>query len=338
MRRILAAAVGLALLSVLTSALPAAAGGGLNEPFGLIPIGGTGRAASYFVLSVAPGQSVTASAFISNPGQAAKELKISRSTGATAANGGTTFTQAFGNCSGAGCWVTGLPAAVTLPPGTGERLQFRVSVPPGTAAGQYLAGVTAEVAGTPSPVKVRSNGKATGKVTIIEQVTVSVAVTVGPLSALTTRLTIPGVSATLIGPTIRLNIRLRNTGQTFAHGTGSGYCGAAGKRHLFSVYASTVLPHDQALIAANIPGAPEGATTQCTVRLDYGHGQVATWSGPVTVPDASTSRIVHTGPGAYSVVPASGIPAWATALIVIGVLLLAAAVVLLVRARGRGQA
>lgn len=336
MRRILAAAVGLAMLSVLTSARPAAAGGGLNEPFGLTPIvGGAGHAASYFILSVAPGHSVTASAFISNPGRAAKELKISRSTGATAANGGTTFTQAFQNCSAAGCWVTGLPASVTLPPGTGERLQFRVSVPPGTTPGQYLAGITAEVAGTPSPVRVHSNGKATGKVTIIEQVTVAVAVTVGPLSALTTRLTIPGVSAALIGPTTRLNIRLRNTGQTFAHGTGSGYCGATGKRRLFAVYASTVLPHSQALIAANIPGAPDGATMQCTVRLDYGHGQVATWSGPVTVPDASTSRIVHTGPGAYSVVPAGGIPAWATALIVIGVLLLAAAVVVLVRIRGR---
>lgn len=280
MSRILAAAAVLAMLSVLASARPAAAGSGLNEPVGLIPASGSkGNAGSYFVLSVAPGQSVTASAFMSNPGQATKQLKVSRSTGGTAANGGTTFTGAFQHCSGVGCWVTGLPGAVTLPPGTGERLQFRVSVPRGTAPGQYLAGITAEVAAAPSPAKVVSSGKSTGKVTIIEQVTVAVAVAVGPLSALTTRLTIPGVSATSIGPTLRLNIRLKNTGQTFARGTGNGYCVAAGQRHRFAVYAPTVLPHDQALIAANVPGVPGGATMSCTVRLGYARGHIAAWSG-----------------------------------------------------------
>jgi hypothetical protein len=333
-RRILAAAAVLAMLGILASARPAVAASGLNQPVGLIPASGSnGNAGSYFVLGVAPGRSVTASAFISNPGQAARELKISRSTGGTAANGGTTFTRAFQPCSGVGCWVTGLPRAVTLPPGTGERLQFRVSVPPGTGPGQYLAGITAEVAAAPSPTKVVVSGKATGKVNIIEQVTVAVAVTVGPVSALTTRLTIPGVSATSIGPTLRLNIGLKNTGQTFAHGAGNGYCVAAGQRHRFAVFAPTVLPHDQALIAANVPGVPGGATMSCTVRLGYAHGRVATWSGLVTVPDASTSRIVHTGLGAYSVVPAPGAPGWATALIVIAVLLAAAVAVLLVRAR-----
>jgi hypothetical protein len=287
MRRILAAAAVLAMLSILASARPAVAASGLNQPVGLIPASGSnGNAGSYFVLGVAPGRSVTASAFISNPGQAAKGLKISRSTGGTAANGGTTFTQAFQHCPGLGCWVTGLPRAVTLPPGTGERLQFLVSVPRGTAPGQYLAGITAEVAAAPSPTKVVVSGQATGKVTIIEQVTVAVAVTVGPASALTTRL-----------------------------------------------YAPTVSPHDQALIAANVPGVPGGATMSCTVRLGYAHGHIAAWSGPVTVPDASTSRIVHTGLGAYSVVPAQGTPWWATALIVIAVLLAAAVAVLLVRVR-----
>jgi hypothetical protein len=337
-RRILATAAVLAMLIVLVSALPAAAGGALSEPVGLVPANGSsGNAGPYFVLSLAPGQSVTPIAFISNPGQATRELRISRSTGGTAANGGTTFTQAFRDCSGVGCWVTGLPATVTLPPRTGERLQFRVSVPRGTAPGQYLAGITAEVAAPPSPAKVVSSGNATGKVIIIEQVTVAVAVTVGPASALTTRLTIPGVSAVSIGPTLRLNIELKNTGQTFAHGAGHGYCVAAGQRHPFAVYAPTVLPHDQALIAANVPGVPAGAAMSCTVRLGYAHGHVAAWSGLVDVPAASTLRIVHTGLGAYSVVPAPGTPRWAMAVIVIAVLLAATVAVLLVRIRGTRQ-
>jgi hypothetical protein len=78
-------------------------------------------------------------------------------------------------------------------------------------------------------------------------------------------------------------------------------------------------------------------TIPCSVSIGYASGLTARWSGPVTVPAAATSRVVHTGSGAYSVIPVGGVPAWATALIVIGVLLVAAVVVLIVRMRGRGQ-
>jgi hypothetical protein len=239
-----------------------------------------------------------------------------------------------------GCWVTGVPATVTLPPDSGEEFLFTVSVPPGTPPGQYLAGLTAESAKKPTPVKIGSNGKATSQAIIIEQVTVGVAVTVGSLSDLSTRLQIPDVRAIVIGSTIRLNIELTNTGQTFAHGSGTASCIVAGKDRAFPVYASTVLPHDTALIAANLTGlSSPGMTVPCTVRLGYSHDLTAAWSGPVTMPaTASTSRVVHVAPGSYAVIGPSGIPVWATALIVIGVLLLAAAVVLIVRVRGRGHA
>ena len=334
------AAVGcLAAVGVLSASLPAAAGAPVSAPFGLTPWpGGNGTVAPYFTLHVPAGGSASASALISDPGQTTERLIISRSTGITAANGGSAFSQAFRRCAGVGCWVTGLPATVTLKPGTGERLEFTVSVPAGTAPGQYLAGLTAEAAAKPKPVKLGSNGKATGQAIIVDQVTVAVAVTVGRLSALTTRLEIPGVSATVIGPTVRLNIDLANTGQTFAHGTGRASCTTAGQRHSYPFYASTVLPGDRAVIAANLPGlAASGMTIPCSVSIGYASGLTARWSGPVTVPAAATSRVVHTGSGAYSVIPVGGVPAWATALIVIGVLLVAAVVVLIVRMRGRGQ-
>jgi len=328
-----------AALSVLSSALPAMAAGAVGGPFGLSPWPNShGKAAAYFTLNLAAGQSATESALISNGGQTMEKLIISRSTGVTAANGGSSFSHAFQPCSGAGCWVTGLPAAVTLPVDTGEKLQFTVSVPPGTAPGQYLAGITAEAAAKPKPVKVGSNGKATGRAIIIEQVTIAVAVTVGPLSRLTTRLEIPGVSAVVVGSMVRLNIDLANTGRTFAHGAGQASCTVHGVRRAYSFYVPTVLPHDRAVITAGLPRlAAKAATMPCTVRIGYGSGLTASWSGTVTVPSEATSRIVRTGPGDYSVIPVGGIPAWATAMIVIGVLLLAAAVVLIVRMRGRRQ-
>ena len=187
-----------------------------------------------------------------------------------------------------------------------------VRVPAGTPTGQYLAGLTVEAAVPPASVKVGGNGKATARAIIIDRVTVGVAVTVGALSRMTTRLRIPDVTGEAIGPTARLNMDLANTGQTFAHGTGKASCTVAGKSHSFAIYAATVLPHDQAVIAVNAPGLPEGVTMPCAVWLGYGNGLIARWAGSVTVPALPRTHIVHTGPGAYSVIPNNGIPASGT--------------------------
>ena len=332
-----AAAVALAALAAVTPVRPAAAAGTVgNGQFGLTPAPASdGRAAPYFTLTVPPGDSATGTALITNEGRTPEKLKISRSTGVTAANGGSAFTGYFQRCSGVGCWVSGMPGEVTLAGGSGKTLQFTVHVPGRTAPGQYLAGLTAELAARPRPVRVGSSGKATANAIIIQQVTVGVAVTVGSLSQMTTRLWIPGVSGEAIGRTARLNIRLANTGQTFAHGTGKASCTVAGKRHSYAVVASTVLPHDQAVIAVNAPGLPEGVTMPCAVRLGYGQGLVVSWAGSVTVPVPPPARILHTGPGAYSVIPEGGIPSWAIALLAVGGLVLAAAVAVLLRMRRR---
>jgi Bacterial protein of unknown function (DUF916) len=338
--RSLAAAVVMAALAVVTPVVPAAAApAGGNGQFGLTPVpDGTGRVAPYFMLTMAAGESATDIALVSNEGQAAEKLKLSRATGVTAGNGGSAFSQEFQKCSGTGCWVSGLAGKVTLPAGAVERLPFTVRVPAGTPKGQYLAGLTVEAAVPPASVQVGSNGKATARAIIISRVTVGVVVTVGVLSKMTTLLRIPGVSGQAIGPTARLNIGLANTGQTFAHGTGKASCTAAGKTRSFTVYASTILPHEQAVIAVNAPGLPEGVTMPCAVRLGYGNGNrlIATWAGLVTVPAPPRVRTVHTGPGDYSVIPDAGIPVWAIALLVIGVLLLLlAAMALLLRWRHR---
>jgi hypothetical protein len=337
--RCLAAAVVVAALAVVAAALPAAAApAGGNGQFGLTPVpDSAGRVAPYFMLTMAAGESVTDIALVSNEGPVAEKLKLSRATGVTAGNGGSAFSEEFQGCSGPGCWVSGLAGEVTLPADAAEKLPFVVRVPAGTPPGQYLAGLTVEAAVPPPSVQVGSNGKATARAVIIERVTVGVAVTVGVLSQLTTRMRIPGVSGQAIGPTARLNIGLANTGQTFAHGTGKASCTAAGRSRSFTVYASTVLPHDQAVIAVNAPGLPEGVAMPCAVWLGYGNGLIARWAGLVTVPAPPRTRIIHTGPGAYSVVPDAGIPVWAIALLVIGVMLLAAMAVVLLRQRRRSR-
>jgi hypothetical protein len=339
----LAVAVVVAALAVVIPVLPAAAApAGGNGQFGVTPVpDASGRAAAYFTLTVAAGKSATDTALVSNEGHVPENLKIGSAAGVTAGNGGSAFKQAFGGkCSGTGCWVSGLTGGVNLPAGTAEVVKFVVRVPPGTPPGQYLAGLTVEPVAKPPSKLVGKRGQASARVVIIQQVTVGVAVTVGDLSRMTTRLEIPGVSGEAIGPMGRLNVGLANTGQTFAHGTGRASCTAAGRSHSFAVYASTVLPRGQAVIAVNAPGLPQGVAMPCAVQIDYGAGLVARWAGLVTIPVRPRTRTVHTGPGAYSVVPGGGIPLWAIALLAVGALALAlaaTAVVVLLRQRRRNR-
>jgi hypothetical protein len=319
--------------------LPAAAavagggGGGAAEAFGITPMPGRdGLTAPYFVMTLAAGRSASATALIRNLGTSPETLKVSRSTGTTAANGGSAFVQAFQDCAGVGCWITGLPPAVTLPAGAAEELGFRVHVPGDTPDGQYLAGITVEAAAGPQPEVIGSGAGTTARAIIIQQVTVGVAVNVGPRSLMRTRFLIRGVTGDDIGPTARLNIQLANTGQTFARGTGQASCSSAGRQHSFPVYASTILPHEEAVIAVNAPGLPEGAAASCTVQIGYGHGLAVSWAGPVAVPAPPHVRVIHPqGGGSYAVIPADSPPAWAIALVVLGALILAVLTALLLR-------
>jgi len=336
----LAAAAAAAVLATVVSALPAAAiGPGGTAAFSLAPAPASdGLVAAYFKMTVAAGHSGAATAVLSNLGTQTQTLKVSRSTGVTAASGGSSYIRAFESCAGAGCWVTGLPGTVTLAAGSGQQLHFTVRVPAGTPAGEYLAGVTAAPAVRPPPVRVGSNGKASAVAVIISEVTIGVAITVGSPSGLVTQLQIPSVRGAFIGPTARLEIALDNTGQTFTGAAGSASCTAAGQRHRFAVTAETLLPQGRAVVTVNVPGLPEGATMPCTVTLGYGKGLTVGWAGSVTVPAPPRQRVVHTGNGVYSVLPSATIPPWAIALLVLGVLVLAALAVLLVRMRRRDLA
>ena len=223
-------------------------------------------------------------------GHKTEKLKLSPSLGVTAANGGIGYSGASGPCSGPSCWLAGVGRTVTLAPRTREKIPFTVRVPAGTPHRQYLAGITAELANKPKATIVGQHGKATAKAIIIRQVTVGVAVTVGNLSQMRNRLEIPGVSGQAIGTMPRLNVALRDTGQTFSGGTGKASCTAAGKTHSFRVATNTILPGDQAQIAVNAPSLREGTTVPCVVRIHYGHGQTVRWSGTVTLPKAPAEQ------------------------------------------------
>lgn len=302
-------------------------------PFGLAPEPtAAGHSSAYFELSIAPGRSGRDIVLLTNEGTTTERLKIGTAPGLTAQNSGSAFGGLSSRCAGSGCWVTGLPATVTLPGRTGKALGFKVTVPPGTKPAQYLAGITAELATPPAATTVGKKGNASASVIVIDQVTVGVAVTVGSRAHLRTALAVSAATAGWVGSTPRLYIPVQNPGQTFVKATGTVSCQRPGRTaHSYRVIMETVLPGGGAVLPVNAPGLSAG-TMACTIRLDDGTSQPVVRSGPVTLAAATHTVMIHTANGDYSQLPASGgIPAWAIALMVLGVLILASLTVVLVR-------
>jgi hypothetical protein len=311
--------------SAFASTVVAASIGG-PTPFGLTPApAANGQAPPYFTLSLAPGQSATHTVVVTNLGKSRETLKLSRSTGTTAPNSASAFDDSFVPCVGTGCWVGGIPPLVTLAAGTSKSIPFTVTVPARVPAKQYLAGITVEIRTPPAPVVVGRNGRASARAIVIDQVSVGVAVTVGALAGMKTSLQIPAVTGGADGSIPRIYVQLHNIGQTFTHARGTAWCVVKGTRVSMPVTSDTVLPGQRAVLPINALGVGLGTTVPCTVRLDYGAGLIATWSGNLTTPTVATTKIVHTGLGTYSNLPAhTGVPTWVVIATVIGALLLVA--------------
>jgi hypothetical protein len=327
--RWLVAATALASAALGMFAAPAGAVGiGGSSAFGLTPTAAHGVVRPYFRLSLSPGQVATEDVVLTNLGTAPETYDVSPSTGETAANTGSTYGDAFGPCVGVGCWISGLPATVTVAAGGAVVLPFRVAIPSSAGAGQYLAGVTARPANRPTAVTVGANGSSTARAVVIPEVSVGVAVTLGHLGGLTTGMTVTSVKVAYVGALPRLSVMVRNVGQTFARTHGSATC-TEGRRTLTVAFASdTILPGDGAVVPVNMSGLRAGGRAACRVVLgakavDSKASSLTTWSGLARVPGSPTPTSIHVGPGEYEALPHPNLPTWALPLLAaVGVLLL----------------
>jgi hypothetical protein len=316
-----------------TTAPARAAGPPAAGPFGLIPSPTpAGWPRPYFSLTIAPGHSQTDTAIASNQGTGTERLEVTVSDGVTALNSGSAFQPAAGRCAGASCWVTGLPRSVTLAGGTSMALPFLVQVPASARPGQYLAGITAEPAVRPDATQVAANGRASARVVIIDQVTVAITITVGPMTRMRTSMQISPVSAGWVGSTPRLYIPVRNTGQTFVRGTGAISCQGKGGPGSWRVTMSTVLPDGSAVLPVNAPGLSSG-NAACQLQLRGQPGTTFTWTGTVGIPAHAGDNMARTASGVYTSMPGNTMPPWAIMLMIIGALVLAALLMLLLQNR-----
>jgi len=318
--------------------LPAAASAALGDgSFSVSPQPKPGQARAYFDLTLSAGETHRDAVVVANDSKQTLTLAIGASRGATAAGSGVAYLGAYAPCTGTACWIRGLPSTLTLAPKQHKTLPFTVMVPAGAPLKQYLAGITVQPAKQPSPTTLGTQGGTSAQAIIIHQVNVGVSVTVGVLSQLSSQLTVLGITGSSVGTTPRLIVHERNTGQTYTHAKGTATCTSGAKTFTFPVYSDTVLPGDRADLTTNAPGLPSGKSVHCTVQLAYERGQSSAHAEVVKIPTIKKVKIVHTGPGVYSEVPAPpGMPTWAYVLIGLGgavLLALLVVAVLLLRRR-----
>jgi hypothetical protein len=331
--------VAAAVASGFSSSAAARDLGSVKFSFGAAPVSvRKGSPRSYFSLTVPPAAFVRDAVTISNGSATPQELAVSPSLGKTASISGYSYVDAFARCRGAACWIHGLPKSVIVPAKAAIVLHFTVSVPPGTPKRQYLAGISVQPAKLPQPVIVGRSAGIGAKAAVVTRVNVGVAITVGAVADLRTRLSVVGVRAVYSLTTPTLLIHERNLGETFVAARGKAICLDGSATHVYPVVSSLVLPAESAVLPVTALGLQPSASLHCSVSLSYRRGMApSSWRGTVKLPSKRPGKLIQTGPHTFSQVPKPRVPRWAIGAIAGGaflvVVLLVMVVVLLVRRR-----
>jgi hypothetical protein len=309
-----------------------------TQPYTVAPAPeANGQQRGYFILSSSPGRSTTDVVVLGNNKPVTQRLRVGLVDGTTATDSGSAYSELAPRCAGVGCWVTGIPQAITLPPHSQDWLRFRVTVPAGVRPAQYLAGIAVTPDVPPQPVQFRSSGHVATRVLVVSRVVIGVAVTVGQLGTLRTKTELTGVTAGWVDGQVRLTVRVRNAGQRFTKATGKIACSLGSATHSFRFSMDTVLPGQGAGLPVNGGAGMHSGAWRCVARVMDSSGRVAVWTGTVTVPSTVTAATKEIAPNDFVAQQGGGIPGWAVALIVLcGLILVSLWAVLVRRRRYRG--
>jgi len=276
-----ARATTVALAALALTALPAAAlaAASFAGGFSAAPVN-TGTA-DYVSLSLEASRQATATVRVTNLRAGRQTLWLYAVRGVTSRISGDAYVGAGRACQGVGCWIHSLPSRISVRAGTSVDVTFAVRVPPGTAPGQYLAGVAIEPPVSPrSPQPVNSGSAATS--VILRQIVIGVAVTVGRRFG--SDVTIPTVRGVAIGNTAGIAVAEHNRGARFEHPAGRATIVVDGTPRSFAVRSGTVLPGGDPTLRVLTPSLRAGTyPARATLRYDDDR-KTAAWTGTVTIP------------------------------------------------------
>jgi len=284
------------------------------------------------------GRRVLEKLVIANPNPYRCGVTLWAAYGTTAVNGGDSYTMVGHGqpCIGPACWLRGLPRTIAVPADARVLVPFTATVPAKVTSGQYLAGVIGQPSTPPPAPRVRGASGGIGSVgaSVVARVAIGVAITVP--GVLRPRLAISSVSLTPAGlGTNNIGVTLRNDGNTWLHPKGTVTVEAAGSHRSEAVASGTVLPGDQATLSIRERSVPSGRH-HVNITLNYADGaRPATWKRTLNFPQP---LVTHVSPGTITIVAPSGLPTWATVLLVgLGLVVLLFGTLLFLLWRRRGE-
>jgi hypothetical protein len=262
---------------------PAAGADATTTPaFGAAPISLTGKpVAANYALSLKAGHSAAQGIALRNKTASKLTLRVSAAVGKTAPASGDAYAGAFAACSGAGCWVQGLPAAVTLRGGVTQSASFTIAVPRGTSSGQYLAGIVVE--------------PKTGQSTTNQgrPITLRVAITVGNTAALPGHLAVTAISSAKVHSTPYIYLQEQNSGKLIARGSGRLTCTHGSSTLTYPFTSGDVLAGDSAVLPVLAADLPLGVTVNCRAEFLTASTATAAFTAAVHTP-AAKNRLTST--------------------------------------------
>jgi methionine-rich copper-binding protein CopC len=222
----------------------------------------------WFEVDIAAGESITLTAGVTNNGAAPVTLRAFAANAESAINGGFSASTEDVTLTGPALWVDAPAELFDLAPGASREWDLSVTVPPNTAAGQYVAALV---------ISTDDGGDASGS-DVFRQVlrsTMAIEITVpGPLTpsfetgppAITTDVTglsleipIANTGNVLVEPQGELVLQDANGGAVF---TASIIMGSVYAGHTTSLQVSlpSQVPPGQYLVSVNLTDPATGAT------------------------------------------------------------------------------
>ena len=236
----------------------------------------------FFHLTVLPGESLRASAIVSNHTSAPVELSSYVVDGLTSADGKFSLKADARHSETIGLWATADFATVTVPAETELSIPFTLSVPVGTPAGDYTGGLMVQSKPVPGTTST-ANGSPV-RIDVVQRQGVRIYLSVPGVVKL--GLTAGELRWAASGEVIVVSLAVTNTGNSTLHPTATAQVERLwGEPTVVDFRAPEgVPPGAQVTMTARIPAAPFVQLATVTAQVESAAGELSRESTIVVVP------------------------------------------------------
>ena len=268
-----AAGIGIAVVTLLAGVGGVRGQGGAT--FGIRPADESTGA--YFSYTLEPGARKTDSASVTNNTAAALTLKVYPADAITASGGGTAFAGFGERRTGVGAWVSTPQADLNIAAGATVAVPVTITVPPGLAPGEYVAGIVVE-----APPKA---GTVAGSVNTTVTERAGVAIVVRVPGAATEKLAIGNVCFNQETGSRYFEFPVKNQGAVLSTATGTFRLETDKGVHVFerTVEIGSVIPTLETAVRVHSPQDPPPGKYTARLVLTQKDGQEVERESNLTV-------------------------------------------------------